>query len=60
MSRGQWLQTRLIVRTCFGVDHNVSDVLKGFGEEMLAREAELEEYLPPDTDLRPQIPALIL
>ena len=22
MTRGQWMQTRLIVGTCFGVDHN--------------------------------------
>ena len=28
MARGQWLQTRLIVWTCFGVDHNASDGLK--------------------------------
>ena len=24
MARGQWLRTRLIVATCFGVDHNAS------------------------------------
>ena len=39
----QWLQTRLIVGMCFGVDHNASDGLKEFGEEMSARETELEE-----------------
>ena len=43
MPRGQWLRTRFIVRTCFGVDHNASEGLKEFGKEMLAREMELEE-----------------
>ena len=38
MARGQWLRTRLIVEACFGVDHNVPDGLKEFGEEMSARE----------------------
>ena len=60
MAHGQWLRTRLIVRTCFGVHHKNSDALKEFGEEMLARETELEEYIPRNTALRPQIPALIL
>ena len=60
MARGQWLRTRLIVGTCFGVDHDASDGLKEFGEEILAREMELEEYIPCDLALRPQIPALIL
>ena len=60
MARGKWLRKRLIVGTCFGVDHNASDGLKEFGEKMLARETELEEYIPRDTSLRPQIPALIL
>ena len=60
MARGQWIRMRLIVGTCFGVDHNASDVLKEFGEEMLARETELEEYTPRDSAQRPQIPALIL
>ena len=59
MSRGQWLRTKLIVETCFGLDHNTPDFLKEFGEEMLAREMELEEYIPRDTALRPHIPALI-
>ena len=27
MARGQWLRTRLIVATCFGVDHNASEGL---------------------------------
>ena len=36
MVLGQWLRTRLNVGTCFGVDHNASDGLKEFGEEMLA------------------------
>ena len=56
----QWLRTRLIVGTCFGVDHNASESLREFGEEMLARETELEEYLPRDIALLPQIPALLL
>ena len=43
MTRGKWLQTQMIVRTCFGVDHNASDNLKEFGEEMSARETDLEE-----------------
>ena len=43
MARGQWLRTRLIVGTCFGVDHNASEGLKEFGEEMSARETDLEE-----------------
>ena len=46
MARGQWLRTRLIVATCFGVDHNASEGLKSFGEELLERETELEEYIP--------------
>ena len=60
MGRGQWLGTRLIVKTCFGVDHNASKVLREFGEEMSARETELEEYVPRDSDLLPQISALLL
>ena len=28
MARGQWLRTRLIVRTYFGVDHNASEGLR--------------------------------
>ena len=46
MARGQWLRTRLIFGTCFGVDHNTSEDLREFGEEMSARETELEEYSP--------------
>ena len=42
MARWEWLQTRMIVGTFFGVDHNVSDRFKEFGEELLARETELE------------------
>ena len=53
MARGQWLRTRLIVGTCFGVDHDASDGLKAFGEEILERETELEEYIPRNTALRP-------
>ena len=60
MACGQWLRTRLIVGTCFGVDHNASEGLMDFGEEMSARETELEEYLPRDAALLPQIPALLL
>ena len=43
MARGKWLQTWMIVGTCFGVDHNASEGLKEFGEEMSARETDLEE-----------------
>ena len=43
---GQWLRTRLIVTKCFGVDHNALEVLQSFGEELSARETELEEYSP--------------
>ena len=46
MARGQWLRTRLIVATCFGVDYNASEGLQNFGEELSAREKELEEYTP--------------
>ena len=60
IARGQWLRTQLIVGICFGVDHNTSDGLKEFGEDMLVRNTELEEYIPCDTALRPQISALIL
>ena len=37
MARGQWLRTRLIVATCFGVDHNALEGLQNFGEELLAQ-----------------------
>ena len=60
MDRGQWLRTRLIVGTCFGIDHNASEGSKESGEGMSGRETELEEYTPRDSDLLPQIPALIL
>ena len=60
MACGQWLRTRLIVGTCFGVDHNASEGSKESGEGMSGRETELEEYTPRDSDLLPQIPALIL
>ena len=60
MAREQWLRTRLIVATCFGVDHNASEGLKEFGEELSARETELEEYIPRDAKILPQIPALLL
>ena len=32
MAHRQWLRTRLIVGTCFGVDHNASEGLREFGE----------------------------
>ena len=60
MARGQWLRTWLIVRTCFGVDHNASEGLREFCEEMSAGEIDLEEYIPRDAALLPQIPALLL
>ena len=60
MDRGQWLRTWLIVGTCFVVDHKPSDGLKEFGEEMLARKTDLEEYIPRELALRPQIPAIVL
>ena len=60
MARGQWMRTRLIVGTCFGVDHNASEGLREFGEELSERDTELEEYLPRDASLLPQIPTLIL
>ena len=34
MARGQWMRTQLIVRTCFGVEHNALEGLKEFGEEL--------------------------
>ena len=34
MACRQWLRTRLIVGTYFGIDHNASEGLKDFGEEM--------------------------
>ena len=43
MARGQCLRNRLIVATCFGVDHNALEGLQNFGEELSARETELEE-----------------
>ena len=46
MACGQCLRTRLLVGTFFGVDHNASEGLKELGEEMSARETELEEYVP--------------
>ena len=60
MAHRQWLRTRLIVGTCFGIDHNASECLREFGEEMSARETDLEEYQPRDAALLPQIPALLL
>ena len=60
MARGQWLQTWLIVGTCSGVDHNASEGLKEFEEEMSARETDLEEYIPQNAVFCPQVPALIL
>ena len=60
MMGGQWLRTQLIVGTYFGVDHDTSDGLKEFWEEMSTRETKLEEYIPRDTALLPKTPALIL
>ena len=60
MAHGQWLRTRLVLGTCFGMDHNVSKGLKEFGEEISTRETDLEEYVPNKAALRPQVPALIL
>ena len=34
MARRQWLRTRLIVATCFGMDHNASEGLQNFEEEL--------------------------
>ena len=53
MDRGQWLRTRLIVGTFFGIEHNASGGLKQFGEEMSVRETELEEYVPRNSALLP-------
>ena len=50
----------MIVGTCFSVDHNTSKGLKEFGEEISERETDLEEYVPHDSALHPQVPALIL
>ena len=60
MAHGQWLRTGLIVGTCFGVDHNASEVLREFGKEIFVREAKLGEYLHRDAALLPQIPAVLL
>ena len=60
MACGQWLRTRLIVGTSFGIDHNSLEGLREFGKEMSVRETELEEYIPRDSALLPQIPALLL
>ena len=60
MARGPWLRTRLVVATCFGVDHNASEGIQNFGEELSAWETELEEYIPRDATLLPPIPSLLL
>ena len=49
-----------IVATCFGVYHNALEGLQNFREELSAWETELEEYIPRDATLLPQIPALLL
>ena len=41
------------------MDHNASEGLKEFEEEMSAWQTDLEEYIPRDAALRPQVPALI-
>ena len=46
MAHGQWLQTQLVVGTCFRVDYNASEGLKELGEEMLASKTDLEENVP--------------
>ena len=56
MARRQRLRTRLIALTCSGVDHDALEVLREFGEEMSARETELEEYIPRDPEIHPQRP----
>ena len=43
MAHRQWLRTRLIVRMCFGVDHNASEGLKEFREH---RHRLLLSHLP--------------
>ena len=60
VARGQWLRTWLIVGTCFGIDHNASECLRDFSKEMSARKTDMEEYIPRDSDLLLQIPALLL
>ena len=60
MALGEWLRTRLIVATCFGVDHNASEGLQNFREELSAQETELEKYIPRDSSLLAHIPALLL
>ena len=42
------------------MDHNASEGLQNFGEELSARETELEEYAPQDASLLTQIPAILL
>ena len=54
------MRTRLIVAMCFGVDHNASEGLHNFGEELSARETKLEEYIPRDSSLLAQITALLV
>ena len=53
MARGQWMRTRLIVGTFFGVDHNAWERLREFGEELLVRVTELGEYLPRHAAILP-------
>ena len=50
----------MVFRNCFGLDHNASEGLREFGEEMSARETDLEEYFPRESAGFPQIPALLL
>ena len=54
------MRNQLIVATCFDMDHNASEGLQNFGVELSARETELEEYIPQDSSLLAQIPALLL
>ena len=42
------------------MDHNASEGIREFDEELLARETELEEHLPRDAALLHQITPLIL
>ena len=57
---GQWFWNWLIVEMCFGVEHNASEGLKEFWEKMLAREMELEDCIPREAALQPQVLVLIL
>ena len=42
------------------MDHNASEGIKEFVEELSARDTDLEDYIPRDAALLPHIPALLL